>query len=513
VDLDNKRTGTVILVGAGPGDPGLLTVKGKEALARADCVIYDRLASPKLLLAAKDGCELIYVGKADHHHVLPQEEINALLVKKAQEYSTVVRLKGGDPYVFGRGGEEGIYLAQHGVDFCVIPGISSAIAGPAAAGIPITHRGTATGFHVLTAHGKENRLTDIDFTKLTEDTETCVFLMGLKHVREVADNLILAGRRADTPAAVISHATTEEQCTCVGTLADIADKVKHAALTSPAIIVVGEVVSLRGQLARTPDKGALSGKQYIVPYIKNPDGTGKSLAALLLEQDALVCEIPVGEIRRIPFELPVDTDAGQNANTAAPVLPDWLIFTSRNAVDGFFTRIRELQLDVRAFANTRIAAIGAQTMEKLKTYGLFADFVPSAANSGTLADEFPKAAGSGASIWYIKGAEGGSRIAEAFRGNPHYREIPVYENREITCDLAAMQEFSTRIEHADGIFFTSASCVRRISRITEHFPREIYSIGPSCTRQLHELGHVDIRQADTPSYESLMQLPISIVSH
>jgi uroporphyrinogen III methyltransferase/synthase len=182
-------------------------------------------------------------------------------------------------------------------------------------------------------------------------------------------------------------------------------------------------------------------------------------------------------------------------------------------VDGFFTRIRELQLDVRAFANTRIAAIGAQTKEKLKTYGLFADFVPSAANSETFADEFPKAAGSGASIWYIKGAEGGSRIAEAFRGNPHYREIPVYENREITCDLAAMQEFCTRIEHADGIFFTSASCVRRISRITEHFPREIYSIGPSCTRQLHELGHVDIRQADTPSYESLMQLPISIVSH
>jgi uroporphyrinogen III methyltransferase/synthase len=502
VNFDNRKKGTVILVGAGPGDPGLLTVKGREALAQADCIIYDRLASPKLLQAAKEGCELIYVGKADHHHVLPQDDINALLVEKAGEYSTVVRLKGGDPYVFGRGGEEGIYLAEHGIEFRVIPGVTSAIAGPAAAGIPITHRGIATGFHVVTAHGKEDRLTDIDFSRLTDEKETCVFLMGLRHVREVADNLIRAGRRADTPAAVISHATTEEQRTCTGTLADIAEKTEREALTSPAVIVVGEVVSLRAELWGMQETGckaqnvtAEPEKTYIVPYIKRPDSTRSSLAALLREAGTAVCEIPVGEIRFRPLELPVEQ----------AVMPDWLIFTSRNGVDGFFQGLRQKDVDVRSLGNTKIAAVGAHTVAQLRNYGLFADFTPTTANGETLGTELARLADKHAVVWYIKGQEGGKHIAETFCEYPDYREITVYENSEISYDKQEEQKLREQIGNADGIFFTSASCASRICRIAEKLPREIYSIGPSCTKRLHELGYVNVHQADEPSYESLVQ--------
>jgi uroporphyrinogen III methyltransferase/synthase len=497
--LSKRKIGKVLLVGAGPGNPGLLTVKGKEAIAQADCIIYDRLASPKLLSIAKKGCELIYVGKADHHHVVPQDRINELLVEKAREYEVVVRLKGGDVYVFGRGGEEGIYLKEHGVDFEVIPGVTSAIAGLAAAGIPITHRGVANGFHVLTAHGKEDRLTDIDFSKLTDEKETCVFLMGLKHVGEVAANLILAGRKKDTPAAVVSHATTEEQRMCVGTLADIAQKVEQEGLTSPAIIVVGDVVSLSAQLFQMQDVkeniGALCGKKYVVPYIKGLDNHRTSLAGLLREKGAEVLEIQVGEIRVLPFEL------------GAQTMPEWLIFTSQNAVDGFFCGIKQLKMDVRALRNTKLAAIGAHTVEKLESFGLFADFVPTQSNGKVLGEELAAMLSKDASVWYLKGKEGGKEIREAFDGNENYQEFSVYENRVIAYEQEAAQAIAMQLQNADGIFFTSASCVKRICAMAKALPDEIYSIGPSCTRQLKEYGFLNIRQADKPSYEELVLLP------
>ena len=171
--------GIVYLVGAGPGDPGLITQKGMQLLKKADCIIYDRLASPELLAYAREDCECIYVGKADRHHTLPQEEINALLVRKAKEYACVVRLKGGDVYVFGRGGEEGMFLQEHGISFVVVPGVTSAIAGAAYAGIPVTQRGVATSFRVITAHNRHDQTTDMDFASMTDKTETLIFLMGL----------------------------------------------------------------------------------------------------------------------------------------------------------------------------------------------------------------------------------------------------------------------------------------------------------------------------------------------
>lgn len=240
--------GIVYLVGAGPGDPGLITQKGMQLLKKADCMIYDRLASPELLAYARDDCECIYVGKADRHHTLPQEEINALLVKKAKEYDCVVRLKGGDVYVFGRGGEEGMFLREHGISFVVVPGVTSAIAGAAYAGIPVTQRGVATSFRVITAHNRHDQTTDMDFASMTDKTETLIFLMGLSKVAEIAEGLTDAGRNPMTPTAVISHATTVQQKCVVGNLANIAKRVAEEGLTSPAMIVVGNVVALREKL-------------------------------------------------------------------------------------------------------------------------------------------------------------------------------------------------------------------------------------------------------------------------
>ena len=240
--------GTVYLVGAGPGDPELITVKGLKAVQEADCIVYDRLASPELLREAKPGCEQIYVGKASHNHTMRQEEINRLLAEKSREYEKTVRLKGGDVYVFGRGGEEGMYLKDCGVPFEIIPGVTSAIAGPACAGIPVTHRGIASGFHVVTAHSQSDQLAEIDFRAMAEGKETCIFLMGLGKLEEIARGLMDAGMPGSTEAAVISCATTARQQVCVSDLEHISRKAGEARLVSPAVIVVGQVVSLREKL-------------------------------------------------------------------------------------------------------------------------------------------------------------------------------------------------------------------------------------------------------------------------
>ena len=229
--------------------------------------MYDRLSSPEFLSMAKAGCELISVGKENHKHVMKQDAINELLYEKSKYHELVVRLKGGDPYVFGRGGEEALYLVDRNVEVEVVPGVSSSVAALAAAGIPITHRGIAKGFQVITAHSRKDEEADIDYSLLTDETITCVFLMGLAHVKSIAAGLMKAGRRADTPAAVISNGTLAAQRKCIGTLADIGEKIEEAKLTSPAIIVVGDVVSLNDRLDFF-EKRPLFGRKITVPYIE-----------------------------------------------------------------------------------------------------------------------------------------------------------------------------------------------------------------------------------------------------
>ncbi len=235
----------VYLTGAGPGDIELLTVKALRVIREADVIIYDRLANPEILEEAKDGCEFIYVGKEDSHHTLPQEEINEVIYQASQQYETVVRLKGGDPFVFGRGGEEGIHLRERGAAFAFIPGVTSAIAVPEYAGIPVTHRGITVSFRVVTGHESTKAQSQIPWENYRTD-DTIVFLMGLHRLETITRKLIEIGKPADFPIAVISRGTRPDQQTVIGTLSDIYDRAKD--LPTPALIVVGEVVKLRDQL-------------------------------------------------------------------------------------------------------------------------------------------------------------------------------------------------------------------------------------------------------------------------
>ena len=240
--------GKVYLTGAGPGEIELLTVKALRLVKEADVIIYDRLANPDILKEAKDGCEFVYVGKADGRHTLPQEQINEVIYQNALKFDIVVRLKGGDPLVFGRGGEEAIYLKSRGIEYEFIPGVTSAISVPAYAGIPVTHRGVAVSFKVVTGHESPNKKqSQVDWESMKAD-ETIVFLMGLHNLSNIVKNLIRIGRSADTPCAIISRGTTPEQKSVVGTLSDINAKVKESNIQTPALIVVGKVVELKKDL-------------------------------------------------------------------------------------------------------------------------------------------------------------------------------------------------------------------------------------------------------------------------
>ena len=320
--LLSEVAGTVTLVGAGPGDPELVTVKGLKAIRAADAIVYDRLASEVLLKEAKPGCELVYVGKASGNHALPQDEINLLLAKEALMHEKVVRLKGGDPFVFGRGGEEMTYLARHGIPCETIPGVSSAVAAAEAVRIPVTHRGVASGFEVVTAHAKGDEPLAIDFARMLDDRRTYVFLMGLARVGDIAAGLVAAGKAADTPAAVVSSATTEKERAVVGMLADIAAKTARAGIESPAVLIVGAVVGLRRELGLP-----LSGRRYLVPVV---EGGTATLAKRVRQLGGEADEVVVGRIVRIEGALSERDLDGVNR----------IVLTSRNGWLGLDERLK-----------------------------------------------------------------------------------------------------------------------------------------------------------------------------
>lgn len=488
--IRQKLAGTVFLVGAGPGDPGLITVKGLSVLREADCMIYDRLASPELLKEAKAGCELIYAGKENHNHTMPQEEINRLLVQKSMEHKTVVRLKGGDAYVFGRGGEEGLFLRECGVPFEIVPGISSAIAGPAYAGIPVTHRGVSLGFHVVTAHDKEDSLSDLDFEAMARGKETCVFLMGLSKAGEIAKELLAAGMPGDTKAAVIAHAATPRQKTCVSDLLHLEKDVAAAGLSSPAVIVVGGVVSLREGL-NVFENRPLFGKRYLIPKI----GEGSArLGELLKSRGADVVELQAGTIlnKKVKFTAKQMRDA------------DWLVFTSRNGVTAFFENFLDSGLDARNLAGCQIAAIGEKTEEALKAYGLHADFIPENFNSGVFAEEFGKTLSDRKrKVLYFKAENADSHLKKALEGICDFEEIAVYENCAVEINAKKIGSY----EAYDGVLFTCASSAKRLMKAAgKAFGRcKIYSIGPKTTECLKRCGIETVTEAARSTYEGLVE--------
>ncbi len=359
--------GFVSLIGAGPGDPGLLTLHGAEALAAADVVVYDYLANPALLAHARPQAEQIYVGKKAGCHTLSQEEINDLLVERGLAGQRVARLKGGDPFVFGRGGEEALALAAAGVPCEVIPGVTSAVAAPAYAGIPVTHRGLASSFAVVTGHEDPDKAESaIDWSRLATGVDTLVFLMGVGNLPKIVEQLTAHGRPADTPVALVRWGTTPRQQVVSGTLADIVDRVRAAGLRPPAVTVIGAVAALRERLRWFEDR-PLFGQRVLVTRTREQASV---LSARLRALGAEALELPTIRIEAPDDWAPLD---GAIARLASY---DWIVFTSVNGVRHLWERLAAAGLDARALHGIRLAAIGPATAAELAAHGLQADYVP-----------------------------------------------------------------------------------------------------------------------------------------
>ena len=362
-----KNNGYVYLVGAGPGDIGLITVKGLECIKKADVIVYDRLANPRLLSYAKPDAKFIYVGKTPDHHTLKQEEINQVLVDEALKNQVVTRLKGGDPYVFGRGGEEGETLRENAVPFEVVPGITSAIAVPSYAGIPVTHRHLTSTFTVITGHEDPLKATSqINWDRLAKDPGTLIFLMGVGHLEQIVQQLTTNGKSANTPIALIRWGTRPEQQVVVGTLATIVDDVKKAGLTSPAIIIVGDVVTMRDTLSWFEDK-PLFGQRILVTRAREQ---ASAFSEMIEAAGGEAWEAPI-----IMIDSQEDTPELSEAVKAAGNY-DWIIFTSVNGVHGFFNAMTKNKQDIRSLGNAKICAIGPKTKDALENKGLLVEAMP-----------------------------------------------------------------------------------------------------------------------------------------
>ncbi|TKS61961.1 MAG: HemD protein [Nitrospira sp.] len=364
-----RSKGKVYLVGAGPGDPKLLTLRGKECLEQADVVLYDYLANPALLSHAPDQAERMYVGRRGKGKYPAQDEINRVLIKRAREGKVVVRLKGGDPFVFGRGGEEAEMLASAGIEFEVVPGVTAAIAAPAYAGIPVTHRTLASTMTIVTGREDPDKpTTGLEWPKLATSHGTLVFLMGMKNLPAIVTNLMAEGRASTTPVAIIRWGTRASQQTVVGTLADIVGKAEAAKMEPPTVIVVGEVVRLRPQL-NWFEQRPLFGKRVLMTRAQEQ---AVELAAMLAAYGADPVEAPTIQIAPPADWSPVDRAIG------AIDTYDWVIFTSMNGVARFMTRLRAGGLDARSLAGRRVCCIGPRTAQELEKFGVKADVIPMA---------------------------------------------------------------------------------------------------------------------------------------
>ncbi|MEK7712613.1 MAG: uroporphyrinogen-III C-methyltransferase [Nitrospirota bacterium] len=374
----NEKKGRVYLVGAGPGDIGLLTVKGMKCLQRADAVVYDFHLNAQVLNYIKHDAEFIYAGKRGGHHTMTQDEINKVLVEKAKEGKVVCRLKGGDPFVFGRGGEEAEALAENNIDFEVVPGVSSAVAAPAYAGIPITHRGYSSSFAVIPGYEDMTKEESaIDWAKLATGAGTLIFLMAVKNMDVLVKKLMENGRSPDTPVAVIRWGTRPDQKTITGTLRDIADIVKEKDIKPPAVMVVGEVVKLRKRLMWY-EKKPMFGHRVLVT--REHAGGFEPLEDLGAE----MIEFPTIEIA--PPENYDELDRAINKIEAY----NWIIFTSGNGVKYFLKRMMEKDKDIRDLKGIKICAIGTKTAAEIKKYGIKVDLIPEEFNAEGLIEAFLK---------------------------------------------------------------------------------------------------------------------------
>ena len=502
------KKGTVYLIGAGPGDPGLITVRGSECIALADVVVYDYLANSKLLQLARPGAELVYAGKIGGAHNHEQWQINALLVEKALAGKTVARLKGGDPFIFGRGGEECEALLAAGIAFEIVPGVTAGVGAAAYAGIPLTHRQVTTSVAFVTGHEHpEKDVSEIDWEKLSTGSGTLVFYMGIKNLASITANLIKHGRPPETPVALVRWGTRPEQQVLEGTLADIVPKAQKAAFKAPAITIVGEVVRLRDKI-RWFDNRPLFGKRIIVTRAADQAG---EFGALLTAAGADVIELPTIKLVAPDSCEPIDRAIGELASF------QWTIFTSVNAVQFFFARLALLGLDARAFAACRICAVGPKTAAALASRGIVADLVPADYKAEGVVAEFGKLAITGSRILFPRADRAREIIPAALSEMGATVEAPV-AYRNITPDalpdeaLQALEE-----KRVDCITFTSSSTADNLAAMLGenrflHLLEgvTVAAIGPVTAATCRELGlqvHIE------PEKYTLSEMTAAIVKY
>lgn len=441
------QTGEVILVGAGPGDPGLLTLKGAQVLALADVVVYDRLVSPAVLAAIPAHAERIDVGKESGHHPVPQQRIQEILRDKALEGKRVVRLKGGDPFLLGRGGEELAFLAAHGIPFAEVPGIPSAIAAPAYAGIPVTNRGAARSLHILTGHAKDNEPPDFPYDALCRLGGTLVFLMSVSTMAGICAGLLKAGMEPSTPAAIVENGTLPAQRRISSPLSRIVEEAHAQSVHSPAILIVGEVCTQADTLdwfTRLP----LFGCRIALTM---PEDTAQPLAERLRAFGAEPLACPCIH----PVELPDDEPLrGAIRHLRAY---RFLVFSSRRGAEAFFRTLHAMGLDARALAGTQVAAIAARTAARLADFGIRADLVPEQAGGICLAEAILQEAQPGDHILLCRSAQSTHTLPDRLRaGGLQVDDLPVYETRESD---AAWPVASFTDCPPDFVVFTSGSAV------------------------------------------------------
>ena len=466
---NSNHFGKVYLIGAGPGDPGLLTVRGKTILEKADVVVYDRLVSPGVLSLCNPKAKMVDVGKMPTYHKVKQSEINKLLVKFAVEMpcATVARLKGGDPFVFGRGGEEALELVAAGVEFEIIPGVTSAIAVPAYAGIPVSHRGVATSFHIITGHEKAEAgdSLSLDFENLAKCQGTLIFLMGIANMDFIARRLIECGKDPKTPLAFIEKGTTPNQRTVMATLETAGETIVRENVTAPAITIMGGVVDLGKNLAWKKNL-PLSGKRLVVTRAaKQSSGITARLTALSAE----VIETPMIETRAVKGAF----DWNSLANF------DVLAFTSTNGVESFFKQLFAAGFDVRVLAGKKIASVGKITEKKLLEYGIRCDYVPEDHTGEGLGLLLQKVVGDESRVLLLQGNLADDTLLKLL---PNATRWTVYE----TLPVAELPDWKREaIASADAIVFASSSAVENFCAVIpakagisfDHCPHTSFCIG------------------------------------
>lgn len=458
--------GKVWLAGAGPGDETLLTLKTAELIERADVIVYDALISAEILSRIPSDKETINVGKHAGNHPVPQEEISRILVREAEKGKDVLRLKGGDPFVFGRGGEELEQLLQAGIPFEVVPGITSSVAVPAYAGIPVTHRDYTSSFHVITGHARKDGTLHIDFESLVKLDGTLAFLMGVSSMEMILNGLLEAGMDPDMPAAVLERGTTADQRRVTATVGTLKEAANRAGIGTPAIILVGKVCALADQLHWAEDR-ILGGRRFL---LTRPRQNMSVLAERLRELGAQVIEMPAIRTESISPNVTLRDALGRFQSKEGE---RWLVFTSPIGVSVFFDQLAELKLDIRDVlcgrTRVRIGAIGSATGKALASRGLFPDLVPEVYNAGELGKSLAHTAAPGSHVLIARAEKGSEELIPPLQeAGLEAEDVPLYRTcyethpflRDRICTML-------RREEIDGVTFTSASTVHGLVRTLE----------------------------------------------